>query len=124
MSIRFDSFSILRIPSRIYLNFSLPIFRCSCIIFLLMDQSSNPQYQENEMMVVNALRIEVPRHPLAEKFKAAGLRHIDIADHCKCSMSYVGHIMAGYRPAPRWMEAKLQALAEEVDRIQAKADAE
>jgi hypothetical protein len=74
------------------------------------------------MTTAEALRITVTRHPLADKFKAAGLRHVDVAQHCDCSMSYVGHVLAGYRPAPPWMEAKLQALAEKVDRIQAQAE--
>ncbi len=74
------------------------------------------------MATVEALRINVPKHPLAAKFKDAGLRHIDVARHCGCSLSYVGHVLCGYRPAPRWLEGKLQNLAEKVERLQAQAE--
>jgi len=70
------------------------------------------------MNIPEALRIEVPRHPLADKFKSAGLRQIDIARHCDCSLSYIGHILAGYRPAPTWLENKLEELAWRIDQLQ------
>ncbi len=71
------------------------------------------------MTVAEALRIEIERHPLAAKFKKAGLRYIDVAAYCGISISYLSHILAGYRKPTERLEEKLQELSAKIDKLEA-----
>ena len=68
------------------------------------------------MHTINGLEhLKPTRHPLREVFRRNGVTYAMLARHCECSVGWIGQLMAGYRPMPKHMAAKLYELAERLE---------
>ncbi len=45
--------------------------------------------------------------PIKDKLQQAGITQTLLAHSCGCSQAFLSQILNGYRPAPKWLAAKL-----------------
>ncbi len=54
-------------------------------------------------------------HPMRDFFRRHGGPYVMLASHCNCSVGWIGQLMAGYRPIPLQIAARMYELAERLE---------